>query len=114
MIVPADSPAKQLSDLRGKNIAFGDPASTSGTWIPRYQLVEAGLVAGRDYTKVVLGAHDAVARAVVNRTVDGGGISLPIYKRLIAEASGRELGSGARRIHANPRIYVDVSGGAAD
>jgi phosphonate transport system substrate-binding protein len=85
IVVPAESPAKTLSDLRGKAVAFGDPASTSGTWVPRYQLLQAGLVAGRDYTKVVLGAHDAVARAVMNRKADAGGLSMPIYKRLISE-----------------------------
>jgi phosphonate transport system substrate-binding protein len=85
IIVPSDSPAKTLSDLKGKTVAFGDPASTSGTWVPRYQLLQAGLVAGRDYTKVVLGAHDAVALAVMNRKADGGGLSMPIYKRLLSE-----------------------------
>lgn len=85
VIVPADSPAKTLADLKGGEIAFGDPASTSGTWVPRYQLLEAGLVAGRDYTLRVLGAHDAVALAVVNRKVAAGGLSKPIYDRLLGE-----------------------------
>ena len=67
VIVPADSPAKTLADLKGGEVAFGDPASTSGTWVPRYQLLEAGLVSGRDYTLRVLGAHDAVALAVANQ-----------------------------------------------
>ncbi len=85
IIVPADSPAKTLADLKGGEIAFGDPASTSGTWVPRYQLLEAGLVSGRDYTLRVLGAHDAVALAVSNRKVAAGGLSLPIYNRLLKE-----------------------------
>ena len=42
VIVPADSPAKTLADLKGGDVAFGDPASTSGTWVPRWQLLEAG------------------------------------------------------------------------
>ena len=85
IIVPKDSPAKSLADLKGKEIAFGDPASTSGTWVPRYQLVEAGLVANRDYTLRVLGAHDAVAFAVANKRVAAGGLSMPIYNRLLKE-----------------------------
>ena len=56
IIVPPDSPAKSLGDLKGQDIAFGDPASTSGTWVPRYQLLNAGLVSGRDYVLRVLGA----------------------------------------------------------
>lgn len=85
IIVPADSPAKSLADLKGGEIAFGDPASTSGTWVPRHQLLAAGLVSGRDYTLRVLGAHDAVALAVANRKVAAGGLSMPIYQRLLKE-----------------------------
>ena len=85
IVVSSDSPVQRLEELRGKSVAFGDPASTSGTWVPRYQLLGAGLAAGRDYTKVVLGAHDAVALAVANHKVDAGGLSLPIFKRLTKE-----------------------------
>ena len=85
VIVPADSPAKSLKDLKGQDIAFGDPASTSGTWVPRYMLLEAGLVSGRDYPLRVLGAHDAVARAVAARKVGAGGLSKPVYERLLKE-----------------------------
>ena len=85
IIVPADSPAKTLADLKGGEVAFGDPASTSGTWVPRYQLVEAGLISGRDYTLRVLGAHDSVALAVASHKVAAGGLSMPIYERLLKE-----------------------------
>jgi len=85
IIVPQDSPANTLADLKGMEVAFGDLASTSGSWVPRYQLFEEGLVADRDYTRRNLGAHDAVATAVVNRQVAAGGISLPIFLRLIRD-----------------------------
>lgn len=98
IIVPKDSPAKTLADLKGKEIAFGDPASTSGTWVPRAQLLEqAGLASGRDYTLRVLGAHDSVALAVVNKKVDAGGLSLPIYNRLLKEG---KIDAGAVRVLA--------------
>ena len=102
VIVRADSPAKTLADLRGKEVGFGDPASTSGTWVPRYQLLEAGLVAGRDYTLRVLGAHDAVAFAVAKGRADAGGLSLPIYQRLLREG---KIDTGATRVlAASPAI----------
>lgn len=85
IIVPENSEARTLADLKGKEVAFGDQASTSGTWVPRYQLLEAGLVAGRDYRRLALGAHDAVVQAVARRQVAAGGLSLPIYRRLIEE-----------------------------
>ena len=87
IIVPADSPAHTLADLKGKDIAFGDPASTSGTWVPRYQLLSAGLASGRDYTLRVLGAHDAVALSVAHHQVAAGGLSQPIYLRLLHEGA---------------------------
>ncbi len=102
IIVPADSPAQSLKGLKGGEIAFGDPASTSGTWVPRYQLLEAGLVSGRDYTLRVLGAHDAVALAVSNHKVAAGGLSLPIYNRLLKE--GKIDPKSVRVLAASPAI----------
>ncbi|MBR0774223.1 phosphate/phosphite/phosphonate ABC transporter substrate-binding protein [Bradyrhizobium diazoefficiens] len=85
IIVPADSTAKTLKDLEGTNIAFGDPASTSGSWVPRYELLAAGLREGHDYKAHYLGAHDAVALAVANRKAAAGGISRPVYDRLLSD-----------------------------
>ncbi|MEA2346063.1 MAG: phosphonate transport system substrate-binding protein [Thermoanaerobaculia bacterium] len=85
IIVPADSPAKTLQDLAGTDIVFGDPASTSGSWVPRYELLASGLRAGRDYKAHYLGAHDAVALAVANKKAAAGGISRPVYNRLLTE-----------------------------
>ena len=102
VIVPKDSPARTLADLKGGEVAFGDPASTSGTWVPRYQLLAAGLVSGRDYTLRVLGAHDAVALAVANHKVTAGGLSRPVYERLLAE--GKIDASATRVLEASPAI----------
>ena len=102
IIVPADSPAKTLADLKGGEIAFGDPASTSGTWVPRWQLLNAGLVSGRDYTMRVLGAHDAVALAVENKKAAAGGLSKPIFERLLKE--GKISADKVRVLEDSPAI----------
>ncbi len=102
IIVPADSPAQSLKDLKGAEVAFGDPASTSGTWVPRYQLLQAGLVSGRDYTLRSLGAHDAVALAVANHKVSAGGLSMPVYNRLLKE--GKIDPKSVRVLAASPAI----------
>lgn len=102
VIVPADSPAHSLADLKGKEIAFGDPASTSGTWAPRYMFAEAGLVSGRDYELRVLGAHDAVAFAVAHHKVAAGGLSMPIFQRLLNE--GKIDGNSVRVLAESPAI----------
>lgn len=102
VIVPADSKAHSLTDLRGQDVAFGDPASTSGTWVPRYMLAEAGLVSGRDYRLRVLGAHDAVALAVASGKVAAGGLSKPIFERLLKE--GRIKADSVRVLADSPAI----------
>ena len=97
IIVPADSPVQSLADLRGGEIAMGDLVSTSGTWVPRLMLLDAGLTQDRDYVRRSLGAHDAVADAVASRTVAAGGVSLPVFRRLLAE---RRVDPNAVRILA--------------
>ena len=97
IIVPADSQALTLGELRGRDVAFGDLASTSGSWVPRHLLLEAGLVADRDYTRRTLGAHDAVAREVATHKAAAGALSKPVFERLIAEG---HIDAGAVRVLA--------------
>jgi phosphonate transport system substrate-binding protein len=73
--VRKDSGVKQLEDLRGKTIAFVDPASSSGYIYPMVLLIQRGLVKNRDpktfFREVVFsGAHDASMRALLNGHVD--------------------------------------------
>ncbi|HET7341791.1 MAG TPA: phosphate/phosphite/phosphonate ABC transporter substrate-binding protein [Methylomirabilota bacterium] len=70
-----DSGIATLEDLRGKTIAFVDPASSSGYIYPMVLLVQRGLVTNRDpktfFREVVFsGAHDASMRALLNGHVD--------------------------------------------
>ena len=102
VIAAADSPVKSLADLRGQSIAFGDVASTSGHWAPRYMLHVAGLESGTDYQPQFLGSHDAVALAVSRKMVAGGGISEPIFRLLVA--TGKISSSGVRVIAESPPI----------
>ena len=102
VLVPADSDVVALAELRGAEVAFGDLASTSGSWVPRHLLLEAGLVADRDYTRRMLGAHDAVAQAVSNHQVAAGGLSLPVFERLVAD--GRVDPETVRILATSPAI----------
>jgi phosphonate transport system substrate-binding protein len=72
-----------IADIRGKNMAYGDTASTSSHLIPKKMLVDAGLQAKTDYKEHFLGAHDAVAVAVQNGHAQAGGLSQPIFKSLV-------------------------------
>jgi phosphonate transport system substrate-binding protein len=73
--VRKDAGLKTLDDLRGKTIAFVDPASSSGYIYPMVMLIQRGLVKHRDpktfFREVVYsGAHDASMRALLNGHVD--------------------------------------------
>jgi phosphonate transport system substrate-binding protein len=73
--VRKESGLKTLEDLRGKTIAFIDPASSSGYTYPMVLLIQRGLVKDRDpktFFREVLfaGAHDAGMRALLNGHVD--------------------------------------------
>ncbi|WP_255807014.1 phosphate/phosphite/phosphonate ABC transporter substrate-binding protein [Mycobacteroides abscessus] len=79
---------KSLKDVAGKTVAWGDPASTSSHLIPKAMLANAGLRVDRgDYQEQHVGAHDAVALAVQNGNAQAGGLSKPIYERLVQNGS---------------------------
>lgn len=97
-VVPGDSPAKTLMDLKGKSAAFVDPASTSGGLMPTYLLKKAtGMTPEQFFGKFTwTGSHDAAEMAVKNRTVDvaaDNNITYPmmVEKGLISAQSNRVL-----------------------
>ena len=53
-IVPRDSPARSLDDLRGKTFAFTDPASNTGCVVPKYVLAQRGEDARNIFPRDVL------------------------------------------------------------
>ena len=83
VIANAQTGIKTISDIAGKNMAFGDQASTSSHLIPKSMLMEKGLKAGKDYREHFVGSHDAVANIVQNGKAQAGGLSKPIFEALI-------------------------------
>lgn len=74
---------KSPKDIKGKNMAYGDPASTSSHLIPKSLLAEQGLEAKKDYQEHFVGAHDAVALTVQTGKADAGGLSKTIFESLV-------------------------------
>ena len=73
--VRRDRGIRRLEDLRGKTVAFVDPASSSGYIYPMVLLIKQGLVRDRDpktFFKEALfsGTHDAALQAVLHGRVD--------------------------------------------
>ncbi len=86
IITLASSGIKTLDDLKGRNFAFVDPASTSGYVFPLAGLIKAGMEPRRDFKNVIFtGAHDANAVAVANGKVDAATIADRILDAAIAK-----------------------------
>lgn len=83
-IVPLDSPAKTLADLKGKTFAFGSPSSTSGHLMPRFFLMKDGIDPDRDFKTVAFsGAHDATVAFVASGRAEGGVLNASVLDKLI-------------------------------
>lgn len=87
-IVPIDSPAKSLADLKGKNFAFGAPSSTSGHLMPRYFLMQAGVQPDTDFKAVAFsGAHDATVAFVASGRAEAGVLNASVWDKLVEAAN---------------------------
>lgn len=76
IITHPNSGVSQLSDLRGKSMAFVDPSSTSGYLFPRAHIIqEAGFDPLEDTRRAdFLGSHDQVVEAVLSESYDAGAV----------------------------------------
>jgi phosphonate transport system substrate-binding protein len=69
--VKADSPYKDIQDLKGKTIGFVDPNSTSGYNAPRFFLHKAGIDADAFFAKsIITGSHENGVIALDKGTVE--------------------------------------------
>ena len=87
VIASAKSGLTSIKDMKGKGlqVAFGDQASTSSHFAPKFTLMQAGVITGKDYKENFLGAHDAVAINVQRNNAQVGGLSRPIFERLLSK-----------------------------
>jgi phosphonate transport system substrate-binding protein len=106
-IVPADSTARSLADLKGKNFAFGSPASTSGHLMPRHFLLKDGINPDKDFRNVAFsGAHDATVAFVASGKADAGVLNASVMDKLIekGDANARRV-----RVIATTPPYYDYN-----
>jgi len=83
IIVPKDSQAKGLDDLRGKTFAFSDPLSNTGKLVPEYLLARKGESSKTFFSKTVFsGSHDKSILAVADKLVDGAAVDSLIWEYL--------------------------------
>ena len=91
-IVPLNSSAKSLADLKGKTFAFGSPSSTSGHLMPRYFLLQAGINPDKDFKNVAFsGAHDATVAFVAGSRAEAGVLNASVWDKLVNEKNPNAL-----------------------
>lgn len=82
LIANAGAGIESYKDIKGKQVAYGDKASTSSHLIPKTVLAKHGLLQERDYSAHFVGTHDAVAVNVANGNADAGGLSEKIWQHV--------------------------------
>lgn len=103
-IVPIDSDAKTLADLKGKTFAFGAASSTSGSLMPRFFLLQAGIEPERDFKTVAYsGAHDATVAFVAAGRAGAGVLNASVWDKLVE--AGNPNAAKVRVLATTPPYY---------
>ena len=106
-IVPKDSKAAQLADLKGLTFAFGAPSSTSGSLMPRYFLMQAGINPEKDFKTVAYsGAHDATVAFVAAGRAEAGVLNASVYDKLV---EAKNPNAEKVRVLATSPTYYDYN-----
>lgn len=96
IIVRSNSELRQLTDLRGMRIAFGDPNSTMGFLVPHHMLHKSGVFDEDTEKHQFLNNHNNVALAVLAGEYDAGAVKPAVYEKFKKE--------GLRTIATTPAI----------
>ncbi|MBO9644336.1 MAG: putative selenate ABC transporter substrate-binding protein [Pseudacidovorax sp.] len=106
-IVPADSTAKTLADLKGKTFAFGAPSSTSGSLMPRFFLLKDGINPEKDFKTVAYsGAHDATVAFVAAGRAEAGVLNASVWDKLV---EAKNPNAAKVRVLATTPTYFDYN-----
>ncbi len=113
VIVPTNSGIQEVSELQGRDFAFGSVSSTSGSLYPAIMLRDAGIdyrtdLGNFNYTN----GHDATAQAVANGQVDAGGLEDRILYNLqdegIVDADAVRVIEESEPIEGYPWVVRDA------
>jgi phosphonate transport system substrate-binding protein len=104
IIANTGKPIYSLSDLRGKQFAYGDINSTSGHVIPYLEMKRAGINPDTDFQFRYSGEHSATVKLVEMGMVDAGAVDEAIFNAMIKD--GRADRNRLRVIHTS-KPFVD-------
>jgi phosphonate transport system substrate-binding protein len=84
IITHASSDIQEISDLRGRTLAFTSPTSNSGFKAPSALLKgEFGLIADQDFQTTFSGAHDNSILGVANKDYEAASIANSVMNRMV-------------------------------
>jgi phosphonate transport system substrate-binding protein len=105
LIVPVNSPANSMADLRGKTFAFTDPWSNSGRMYPTAVVKELGETPETFFGRTFFTySHDDAIRAVADAVADGAAVDSLVYQYAVAREP--ELGERTKIIHRSPDFGI--------
>ena len=110
MVVKADSPLRDLTELEGQTIAFPSPTAFAASMVTRAQFQNLGI----KITPKYVNSHDAVYRNVANGRFPAGGGVMRTYRNM-PESIRQQLkvfwtsdGYTPHAFMAHPRVPADV------
>ena len=107
VFITSDPAIKTLADLKGKDVSFGSPSSTSGHLMPRSFLLQAGVDPDKDFRRVAYsGAHDATVAAVAAGKVQAGVLNISVWEKFVAE---KKVDAGKVRVFYTSPPYHDYN-----
>lgn len=105
LIVPANSPAQTMADLRGKVFAFTDPTSFSGRVYPTALVRELGEEPETFFYDIFFTySHDKAIEAVANGLADGAAVDSLVFD--FALARDPALAAKVKVIHTSPPFGI--------
>lgn len=89
LLVPSNSTARSMADLRGKVFAFTDPISNSGRVYPTYLVKELSNTPDQFFARTFFTySHDDAIRAVADGLADGAAVDSLVYEFALARDPG--------------------------
>jgi phosphonate transport system substrate-binding protein len=105
LIVPKDSAAQGMADLRGKVFAFTDPMSNTGRLYPTYLVQQLGSAPDQFFARTFFTySHDDAIRAVADGLADGAAVASLVYDFSVARDPS--LAERIRIIHRSPPFGI--------
>lgn len=105
LIVPTDSPARSMADLRAKVFAFTDPMSLTGRVYPTSLVKSLDGVPESFFARVFFTySHDNAIKAVADKVADGANVDSLVYDYLVARDP--TIAARTRVIHRSPAFGI--------